>query len=218
MRPPGRRGSARSIPTCTPTRRCIDSKNPATALRRFEESRDVDVDGDVDSLTKRWDPACAFDIGVVSAGDWASTVPDRLVTEGRFAVAIGESFLVARTDLEAAIAQACLQHSFLVDNPDRVEWWGGQFASGRAYPAHAIVAALGAHHSDVARVAPEFYGAPYRSDLLLLTELAAIPTVRYGSGDPKVCHTVNEFVPLDQVRQGAVVLARLLVAGFQGSS
>jgi acetylornithine deacetylase len=53
------------------------------------------------------------------------------------------------------------------------------------------------------------YGAPYGSDLRLLTELGGIPTVQYGPGDAAVAHGPDEFVPVDEVVACARTLALL---------
>jgi hypothetical protein len=41
-------------------------------------------------------------VGTLSAGDWASSVPDRLVAEGGSGVALGERVEDARAELERA--------------------------------------------------------------------------------------------------------------------
>ena len=43
-------------------------------------------------------------IGRVQAGDWASSVPDRLVAEGRLGLRIDEDPATARAELEYAVA------------------------------------------------------------------------------------------------------------------
>ena len=57
---------------------------------------------------------------------------------------------------------------------------------------------------------PEIYGAPYGSDLRLLTK-AGIPTVQYGPGDVTNAHSANEFVDLAETLTAARTLVRLLV-------
>jgi acetylornithine deacetylase len=47
-----------------------------------------------------------IEIGTLRAGDWASSVPETLVAEGRYGVAIGEEPADARRVFEAAIARA----------------------------------------------------------------------------------------------------------------
>ena len=50
---------------------------------------------------------------MVTAGDWSSTVPDRLVAEGRFGVMPGESFAEAEAIFERAVADAAAKHPWL---------------------------------------------------------------------------------------------------------
>ncbi|MFP5489013.1 MAG: ArgE/DapE family deacylase, partial [Acidimicrobiia bacterium] len=84
----------------------------------------------VDPRMARWPLAHPLSIGTVHAGDWASSVPDLLVAEGRMGVAIGEPVAEARSALEDAVAEACAADPWLREHPVAVEWWGGQFASG----------------------------------------------------------------------------------------
>jgi acetylornithine deacetylase/succinyl-diaminopimelate desuccinylase-like protein len=56
---------------------------------------------------------------------------------------------------------------------------------------------------------PDVWGAPYGSDLRLLTGLGGIPTLHYGPGDAGLAHGPNESVPLAAVELAAGVLAAL---------
>lgn len=164
----------------------------------------------VDPLMARFPLAHPLSIGTVRAGDWASSVPDLLVAEGRLGVAIGEPVEAARAQLEQAVAEACARDPWLRDHPVEVEWWGGQFASGRLPPASDLPARVAAAHLAAgAPTAPEVYGAPYGSDLRLLTGLGGIPTVQYGPGDAAVAHGPDEFVLIDEVVACARTLALL---------
>jgi acetylornithine deacetylase len=55
------------------------------------------------------------------------------------------------------------------------------------------------------------WGAPYGSDLRLLTGKGGIPTVQYGPGDAALAHAPDERVPLREVVTCARVLALLAV-------
>ena len=72
----GWRGSARSRSSA----RC------SPPLRRLEAERNAVKH----PLTTRWDLPLSIEIGTVSAGEWASSVPDLLIAEGRLGVALGE--------------------------------------------------------------------------------------------------------------------------------
>ena len=53
------------------------------------------------------------------------------------------------------------------------------------------------------------WGAPYGSDLRLLTGVGGIPTLHYGPGDAALAHAPDESVPLADVATTARVLALL---------
>jgi acetylornithine deacetylase len=169
------------------------------ALRELEAKRNATVD----PLMRRWRPAYPLEIGAVRAGDWSSTVPDLLVAEGRYGVALDEPVHAARAVLEDAVAAASAADPWLAEHPVRVEWWGGQFASGRCGDDGFVTrvrAATGA--------APAVYGAPYGSDLRLLAA-AGIPTLQYGPGEARHAHAPDERVPVAQVHRCAETLVRL---------
>ena len=174
------------------------------ALQRLEARRHEVVD----PLAARWPLAHPLSIGIVHAGDWASSVPDLLVAEGRLGVAIGEPVDDARRDLEHAVAEACDADPWLRAHPVEVEWWGGQFASGRIPEGSALVRRVQDAHGVASGDRPlDVYGAPYGSDLRLLTGLGGIPTLQYGPGDAMLAHGPAESVPVDEVLVTARTLA-----------
>lgn len=165
----------------------------------------------VDPIMDRWPIAYPLSIGTIHAGDWASTVPDLLISEGRLGVAIGETVAHARAELENTIAEVCAADPWLADHPVEVTWWGGQFASGRTDPEHPITQIVSDEHARLHGTTPTVYGGPYGSDLRLLTGIGGIPTVHYGPGVPESAHTPDEYVPTQQVIDGAQALARMIV-------
>src|SRR3712207_4712929 len=129
------------------------------ALRDFEAARNATVD----PVMARWDVAYPLEIGTVRAGDWSSSVPDLLIAEGRYGVALDEPVDAAKAAFEAAVAAACADDPWLGDHPVTVEWWGGQFASGRCTSDELVTKLI---HADGR--SPSTGGAPYGSDLRLL--------------------------------------------------
>ena len=105
----------------------------------------------------------------------------------------------ARDALEDAVAGACHRDPWLRDHPVEVEWWGGQFASGRLPPESDLVDRVRPPTTASRDRPPDVYGAPYGSDLRLLTGLAGIPTLQYGPGDARLAHGPDEAVPLADV-------------------
>ncbi|MEL6891778.1 MAG: ArgE/DapE family deacylase [Actinomycetota bacterium] len=177
------------------------------ALLRLEARRHAIVD----PLCERWERAHPLSIGSVRAGDWASSVPDLLVAEGRMGVAIGEPVEDAKHEFEHAVAEACAADRWLRDHPVEVEWWGGQFASGRLAPDSDLVDRVRRAHSAAGGAGLDVYGAPYGSDLRLLTGLGAIPTLQYGPGDVAVAHGPLESVDLGDVQTCARTLAVMIL-------
>lgn len=166
----------------------------------------------VDPLMQRWPIAYPLSIGTVHAGDWASTVPDLLIAEGRLGVALDESIEDARAELEAEVAAVCERDSWLRDHPVSVEWWGGQFASGRTDLGAEILTEVANAHEHATSSAPQIYGGPYGSDLRLLSGMAGIPTVQYGPGDTKAAHAPDEYVAIEDIMTCAEVLADVIVS------
>lgn len=165
---------------------------------------------DVDPLFSRWELPYPLSIGVIRGGEWASTVPDLIEAEGRLGVALDEPVDDARRALEEAVATACALDPWLRDHPVEVEWWGGQFASGRLPASSDLLDRVAAAHAGVTDRSPQStWGAPYGSDLRLLTQLAGVPTVHYGPGDAALAHGPDEAVPFSEVRTCARALAVL---------
>jgi acetylornithine deacetylase len=149
----------------------------------------------VDPLMAGYPVAYPLSVGRVTCGDWASSVPDRLVAEGRLGVALDEDPADARASFEEAVAAAASADPWLRDHPPTVRWPGGQFASGR-YDGDdgALLETVVAAHADVSRgPRPHVRGAPYGSDLRLYAA-AGVPTLHYGPGDLRLAHGPDEAV------------------------
>lgn len=150
-------------------------------------------------------------IGILRSGDWASTVPDSLVADGRIGVALGEDPANARKELEETIARVCAQDDWLRQNPIEVDWFGGQFASGETPQDHPLLALVSDAHQFVDGKFPRVHGAPYGSDLRLMVGLGGVPTVHYGPGGVQQAHAPNEFVPIDEILTTTKTLIKVIL-------
>jgi acetylornithine deacetylase len=147
-----------------------------------------------------------IEVGTVRAGDWASSVPDTLVAEGRYGVAIGEDVAAARRAFEEAIARASAVDPWLADHPPEVEWWGGRFDPAvTAVDAPIVTTVVGAA-GDLTGMAPPVEGVTYGADLRLLVNVGRIPSVLFGPGDVRVAHMPDEYVPIDDLAVAAKTL------------
>lgn len=188
-----------------------------TALRELEARRNRDAD----PLMARYALPYPVSVGSVRAGDWASSVPDLLVAEGRLGVALDEPVEAARAELEAAVAEVCAGDAWLAAHPVQVQWWGGQFASGRLGPGTGLEQRVAHAHAVVTGRTATTYGVPYGSDQRLLTGLGGIPTLIYGPGDVALAHSPDESVPVSElveVTRALVLLAATTCGTHERSS
>ena len=174
------------------------------ALRAFETERQAGADprfGDVPYPH-------GISIGRVRAGDWASSVPDRLVADGRYGVRLGEDVAAARAALEARLADVCAADPWLAGHPVRLTWTGGAFASGSLPAGHPLLPAVQRAVADTGAGVPPERAIPAGSDLRLYTA-AGVPTLHYGPGDLHLAHGPLERVPVDELVTAARAFALL---------
>lgn len=184
------------------------------ALRSLERERTARFAGD--PRFAEYAVPYPISVGRVDAGSWASSVPDLLVAEGRFGVAVEESVEEAREELEAAVRNAAAADPWLRSHPPRVEWWGGRFEPAEVAADHPLVRELRAAHRALHGEEPEVRGVPYGADMRLLLNPGGTPAVLYGPGDVRLAHGPDEWIAVEDVVRAARVLA-LLVLRFCGT-
>ena len=149
-------------------------------------------------------------IGKVSGGEWASSVMDRVIAEGRYGVRLGQAPEAAADELRACIAAACAMDPFLRSHPATVEITGARFASARVPADHALPMGLIATARAVTGRRPKALGVPYGADMRLFINVGHTPCVIFGPGDVRLAHGADESVPLAEVDACARVLAALV--------
>ena len=157
-----------------------------------------------------------IEVGTVRAGDWASSVPDTLVAEGRYGVAIGEDVASARREFEEAVARAAAADGWLSEHPPEVEWWGGRFDPAVTALADPIVTAVTEAVRDLTGAPPVVEGVTYGADMRLLVNVGGIPTVLFGPGDVRVAHMPDEHVALAELEAAtrALIVAAIRFCGL----
>ena len=149
-------------------------------------------------------------VGKLHAGNWPSTVPEKLVAEGRFGIFPGEDCDAARRAFEAVVRSASDDDDWLSENPVGVEWFEGQFEPGETATDAAILNQLESCHHELLGHQPKTHGVSYGSDLRLFTRYAEMPAVLYGPGDVALTHAANEWLPLDELVHAAEVFTLLI--------
>ncbi|WP_370591338.1 ArgE/DapE family deacylase [Saccharopolyspora montiporae] len=176
------------------------------ALRELETRRNADPD----PLVAHLDVPYPLSVGMARAGDWASSVPDLAVAEGRYGVLLDEPVARAKAEFEAAVQQACVADPWLAEHPVRVSWPGGVFTSGRLPDGHPLLEQTRDAVAATGGAAPAAVGAPYGTDLRQYAA-AGIPTLQYGPGDVSYAHAHDEHVGLADLRRAAAAYAVLVL-------
>jgi acetylornithine deacetylase len=165
----------------------------------------------VDPLMDEYPIAYPLLAGRVTCGDSASSVPDRLVAEGRIGVALDEDPVQLRAAVEEAVADAARSNPGMHHHPPTVRWTGGQFASGRyAGDDGSLGQTVARAHADTGEPPPRERGAPYGSGLRLYAA-AGVPTLHYGPGDVLLAHGPDQSAAVEEL----VTVAEALTVTLQ---
>jgi acetylornithine deacetylase len=152
-----------------------------------------------------------INIGVVRAGNWASTVPESLVAEGRVGLMPGEEVDLFKDLLAERIATIADRDPWLREHPPELEWFGGQFAPAELEPDAPICEAVKAAHERVTGEKPSVEGVPYGADMRLFIDFGGIPCVMYGAGDVNVAHAPDEHISITELLTATTTVACLLL-------
>jgi acetylornithine deacetylase len=141
-------------------------------------------------------------VGRLQAGEWSSSVPDRLVFEGRVGVRVGESPAQARRAVEEVVAAA---------GGDAVElrWTGGQFASAQTSPDHPFATLVRDSLTAETGRRAQPKGIPSGTDMRLFSA-RGIPCVMTGTPGLELAHATDERVRIDDLHTLARVIARII--------
>ena len=151
-----------------------------------------------------------INIGVVRAGNWASTVPESLIAEGRIGLIPGEEIQPFREMVAGRIAAAAEGDPWLHENPPKLEWFGGQFAPAEVPSDAPICEALERAHELVTGEKPTAEGVPYGADMRLFIRIGDMPCVMYGAGDVNVAHAPDEHLSITELMTATKTVACLL--------
>lgn len=187
-----------------------------TALQELEHQRNSNVEH---PLLGQYRLPYPVSIGTVAGGEWPSSVPEKLICEGRYGIAIGEDLSVAERQLEDAVQATALTDDWLRAHPPEIEWWGGRFEPAETPIDDPLIGALRGAVQDLTGAAPAIRGVTYGADMRLLIHEGQIPTVMFGPGDVRVSHGADEFVPIDDLLLTArsLVLLALRYCGVAAS-
>ena len=151
-----------------------------------------------------------INVGVLRAGNWASTVPESLAAEGRIGLIPGEEVEPFRELVADRIAAVADRDPWLKENQPTLEWFGGQFAPAEVPPDAPICEALRRAHELATGEEPAIEGVPYGADMRLFIRFGGMPCVMYGAGDVNVAHAPDEHVSITELLTATKTVACLL--------
>jgi acetylornithine deacetylase len=151
-----------------------------------------------------------INIGVVRAGNWASTVPESLVAEGRVGLIPGEEVDPFKDLVSERIAAVAERDPWLREHPPELTWFGGQFEPAEVEPDAPICEVVKKAHERVTGKEPPVEGVPYGADMRLFIRFGEMPCVMYGAGDARVAHAPDEHISVTELLTAASTLACLL--------
>jgi acetylornithine deacetylase len=151
-----------------------------------------------------------INIGVVRAGNWASTVPESLVAEGRVGLIPGEEADPFKDLVSERISAVADRDPWLREHPPELTWFGGQFEPAEVESDAPICEAVKKAHERVTGEEPPVEGVPYGADMRLFIRFGGMPCVMYGAGDARVAHAPDEHISVTELLTAASTLACLL--------
>jgi acetylornithine deacetylase len=151
-----------------------------------------------------------INVGVVRAGNWASTVPEILEAEIRIGFLPGEELEPFKRLVTERIQKVAAQDPWLRQHPPTIEFFGGQFIAAET-PAHSPVAGAirDAHRRITGREAP-VEAATYGADMRHFIAFGKMPCVMYGAGDIRVAHAPDEYLEIEELLTAVKVVALFL--------
>ncbi len=145
----------------------------------------------------------------IAAGQWMVSYPAAATLECHVQYVPGQADADGygsgvEREIEQRVLAACAADSWLSEHPPRFEW-PGDAPAGWVAPEHPVAAttlatmgALELPRTVAAKTT--FFDGPTFSR-------AGIPTIAFGPGDILQAHTVDEFVPVDDLVRAAQVIA-----------
>ena len=153
-------------------------------------------------------------IGIVEAGNWASSVPSSLTAEMRFGVAPGETVDEVEQQYEDALQSVVDGDEWLSEHPPSFERFSIQFEPAETDPDEPIVRTLRSAMLDTGLPDTDPRGATYGADSRHYVA-AGIPTVVFGPGTIEQTHFPDETIEWPDVEQARETIAEAAVQFLQ---
>jgi acetylornithine deacetylase len=155
-------------------------------------------------------------VGMLRAGDWASSVPAR----ARLGVRVGHPTTwtaeQAEDEVRRAIEEVSAGHPWLQEHPPQIRPSGFRAQGYALTPDHPLVERVSSAHASAHGALPAVQAMASTTDARYYLNQFDTPALCYG---PKAhhIHGIDESVELDSIVAGARTLARFLLDWYAGS-
>ncbi len=176
-------------------------------LRALEREREASLSH---PLYEGIEDKAPLSVGLVRSGNWASTVPESLLAEGRIGLIPGEELGDVQALVAGRVREVSEGDAWLREHPPELEWIGGQFAPAEVPVAAPIARAVARAHERVTGREPAVEAVPYGADMRLFVLFGGMPCVMYGAGDVGVAHGPDEHLNVEDLLTATKTVACLL--------
>jgi acetylornithine deacetylase len=152
-----------------------------------------------------------INVGVVRAGNWASTVPEILEAEIRVGLLPGEDLGGFKRVVTDRIMSTAQRDPWLRLQPPVINFFGGQFIAAETPSDAPICDAIRAAHRRVTGTDPATEAATYGADMRHFIVFGKMPCVMYGAGDIRLAHAPDEYLEVEELLTATKVVAGVLV-------
>jgi acetylornithine deacetylase len=153
--------------------------------------------------------ATTINIGVISAGDWPSTVPAECTIDCRIGFPPGETREEVMKQVEDAIKNAAQGDEWLKENRPVVEWFGWKARPHELDPKNDFVQLVRQNVIDVANREPVFMGGSAGLDTRFFVH-HEIPALTCGPYAERI-HSFDEIVSIESMVQTSQVIAKTMI-------
>jgi len=157
--------------------------------------------------------AYAVNVGTISGGNWASSVPEKVVIEGRMGVPPQISLEQGWKMFEGWIQENASKDEWLSANQPEIEWFDSWWGPAMIPADHPIVSCVWSACQEHFGHNPEVVGTPWATDGRILTEFANTPALVFGPGTS--AHCPDEFIPVKDLVDYAKILATVIIKWCQ---
>jgi acetylornithine deacetylase len=153
--------------------------------------------------------ATTLNIGVISAGDWPSTVPALCVLDCRIGFPPGETREMVINQVEIAIQKAAKKDEWLREQPPKIEWFGWRARPHEQDPNHPFVKLLGENIKQYTEKLPLYYGGSAGLDARFFVHHGT-PAVSFGPYGEKT-HSTDERVSIRSTIKTTKIILRTIM-------